>query len=292
MRHRLRAALLAAALAAAGCGDGTKTSSGEGVLRDVRPEWKQVVIEHGDLPGLMPSMTMNFDVADPRLLEGLAPGQPVSFDVAFDGKAYTVTRLERIAASDVAAAGADGTLAKILAESEIAPDFALVDQDGRPRTLSELRGRAVLLDFVYTQCTGPCSLVTGLHVDVQRALAPEARDGVRFVSVSLDPANDTPIALGRYARARGADLDGWSFLTGPPERVSALLSQYGVGSIRRGDGQIEHNVVAFLIDPEGRIAKRYLGLKHDPAAIARDLAALVPSPAPPAAVAAPGASGG
>lgn len=280
MRLLLGAAVLAAALATAACGDSATTSSGEGVVRDVRPDWAQVVIEHGDLPGLMPSMTMNFDVADPSLLEGLAPGQPVAFDVAFDGKAYTVTRLERLAATGVAAAGgSDGTLAKILAESEMAPDFSLVDQDGRPRTLSEWRGRPVLLDFVYTQCSGPCSLVTGLHVDVQRALPPAARDAVRFVSVSLDPANDTPIALGRYAKARGADLSGWSFLTGPPDRIEALLSQYGVGSIRRGNGQVEHNVVAFLIDPAGRIAKRYLGLKQDPAAIARDLAALAAPPA-------------
>jgi len=278
MRRIVRASVLVALLASA-CGDGTKTSTGHGIVRDVRPEWGQVVIEHGDLPGLMPAMTMNFDVADPKLLEALGPGQSVEFDVAFDGKAYTVTRIETLSEGDAAADGGDGSLAALLPEAEMAPDFALVDQEGRPRRLSDFRGRAVLLDFVYTQCTGPCSLVTGLHVDVQRALPPEARGGVQFVSVSLDPANDTPLALGRYAKARGADLERWCFLTGPPDAVSALLSQYGVGSIRQGDGQIEHNVVAFLIDPEGRVARRYLGLKHDPAAMARDLAGLARPPA-------------
>lgn len=278
VRTIFRPVAFALALCAAGCGDGTKTSTGRGIVRDVRPEWGQVVIEHGDLPGLMPAMTMNFDVPDATLLAPLRPGQAVEIDVAFDGKSYTVTRIEVLAAGAVGAAGEGGDLAKLLAEAEVAPDFGLVDQDGRPRRLSDFRGRAVLLDFVYTRCTGPCSLVTGLHVDVQRALPPGARSGVRFVSVSLDPANDTPLALGRYARARGADLETWSFLTGPSDQVAAILSQYGVGSVRQGDRPLEHNVVAFLIDPEGHVAKRYLGLKHDPAAMARDLAGLARPP--------------
>jgi len=284
MRTIVRAGLLAVALVSlsllsSACGDGTKTTTGRGFVRDVRPAWSQVVIEHGELPGLMPAMTMNFDVADPKLLDALFPGQSVEFDVAFDGKAYTVTRIERLSEAEIAADGAGGSLAKLLPEAELAPDFALIDQEGRPRRLSEFRGRVVLLDFIYTRCTGPCPLVTGLHVDVQRALPPEARARVQFVSVSLDPVNDTPPVLDRYAKARGVDLESWCFLTGPTDAVSAMLSQYGVGTTRADDGEIEHNVVAFLIDPKGRIARRYLGLRHDPAAMARELAALARTPA-------------
>ena len=272
------ATLLPALLLALACGGSAKTSTGRGIVRDVNREWKQVVIEHGDLPGLMPAMTMNYDVADAKLLDALGPGQSIEFDVRFDGKSYTITRIERLSDADVAAppgAPGEGALEKLLPEAELAPDFALVDQDGHPRRLSEYRGRVVLLDFVYTDCQGPCSLVTGLHVDVQKALSPEARRGVQFLSVSLDPVHDTPLALGRYAKLRGADLSDWAFLTGPPDDVAKLLQAYGVGTIRQGEGQIEHNVVAFLIDPEGRVARRYLGLKDEAAAIAHDVDGLV-----------------
>jgi protein SCO1/2 len=155
-----------------------------------------------------------------------------------------------------------------------APDFALTDQDGKPVTLASLHGRVVLLDFVYTSCPGPCPILTSKHVALQKALPEAERARVRLVSVSLDPARDTPEALRRYASARGADLAGWSFLTGPPPDVSAVVESYGVGTIAKPDGEIEHVVVTYLLDPDGRIAKRYFGLEHDTDELLRDVTSL------------------
>jgi len=149
----------------------------------------------------------------------------------------------------------------------------------------------VLLDFVYTTCPGPCPILTGLHVEVQRKLDPVLRDRVHFVSITLDPVHDSPFALLQYARHRGADLRDWSFLTGPPDEVEAVVKAYGVGSSRQPDGKIAHLVVTFLIDGEGRIAQRYIGLEEvDPALLRADLETLarsLPAPAPVAAAPAP-----
>ena len=68
---------------------------------------------------------------------------------------------------------------------------------------------------------------------------------------------------GAYADARGADLEHWSFLTGPPERVAGVVEAYGVGSLRQADGTIDHVVATFIIDAEGRIAERFVGLDDD-----------------------------
>ena len=76
------------------------------------------------------------------------------------------------------------------------------------------------------------------------------------------PERDTPAALRRYAVARGADLSDWSFLRGAAAEVDAVVRGYAVGSIRKPDGDIGHLSVTFLIDPEGRIAERYVGLDH------------------------------
>ena len=109
---------------------------------------------------------------------------------------------------------------------------------------------------------------------VQRRLSPVQRARTRFVSISLDPERDTPEALRSYAEAHGADLAGWSFLTGTSDEVGAALGRYGVGSVRGEDGEIDHVVATFLIDSEGRIAHRFLGLEHSAGQIAADLEGL------------------
>ena len=157
------------------------------------------------------------------------------------------------------------------APDEIAPAFTLTDQEGAAFSLSDLAGKWVLLDFVYTHCPGPCPILTGIHADVQKALPSEVRERVHLVSISLDPARDTPAAMKTYALARGADLSDWSFLTGDASAIRQVLSDYGVGSGVQPNGEIEHLVITFLIDADGQIRKRYLGLEHTPESIAADL---------------------
>lgn len=255
---------------AAGGGPGTYV--GRGVVRDVQAVDRQLVIQHEDIPGLMPAMTMNFDVADPALLERLAPGQEIRFEVEYTGKVYRVVSAEVL--GQVGSAGRSGGPAvegPAVAERDPAPAFALVDQDGAPLALADLRGEAVVLDFIYTHCPGPCPALTGLLHDARAALPPAARARTRFVSITLDPARDTPAVLRGWGLQRGLDLDGWSLLTGPKETVDDVLSRYGVANVGRPDGEIDHYLVTFLIDPEGNVARRYAGLDHEPGAIAADV---------------------
>jgi protein SCO1/2 len=250
-----------------------------GVVEDVQPETGQIVIAHEDIPGLMPAMTMNFDVADRALLDTLAHGDAIDFEVEFTGKAYVVTKAavrERGVATTTG-----GQLGGIAPVDDPAPPFQLIDQDGNPRSLEEWRGKVALLDFIWTRCPGPCPILTGLHVEVQRKLPEPLRERVRFVSISLDPVRDTPAVLREYAQKRGADLANWSFLTGEPDVVDAVIKSYGVGSAKAPDGQIEHVVATFLIDPNGQVARRYIGLEgHDPAELLRDIERLATGPMP------------
>ncbi len=263
--------VLLCVLAFAACGGGS-VYEGEGVVEDLAREAGQILIDHEEIPGLMPAMTMNFDVADPALLDEVAVGQRIAFDVEFTGRAYRVVAL-RVLEAGAGAGG--GRFAALAARADPAPDFTLTDQDGRSVSLTDWRGRVVLLDFIYTQCPGPCPVQTGLHVEVQRGLPATLRPRVRFASVSIDPERDTPEALAAYARARGADLAGWSFLTGPPERVAEVMRGFGVGASPAEDGEIDHLVVSFLIDGQGRILRRYLGSREPADARLRDLVELV-----------------
>jgi protein SCO1 len=265
-------AALVALLAAAGCGERSRHYHARGVVEDVQPETGQVLIAHEEIEGLMPAMTMNFDVPDRALLASLERGQAIDFEVEFTGKAYRVTQVG-VRASGIATGG--GQLGSIAPVDDPAPPFRLTDQDGNPRALEDFRGRVVLLDFIFTHCPGPCPILTGLHVKLQRELSPELRARTQLVSISLDPLRDTPAVLREYAQKRGADLANWSFLTGTAGEVDAVLASYGVGSVRTPEGQIEHIVVTFLIDAEGQIARRYVGLDgHDPKEVLRDIARL------------------
>ncbi len=244
-----------------------------GVVVSTNAEYAQAVIDHDDIEGLMPAMTMNFDVPDPALLGRLAPGQRVAFRVQFTGRAYRV-----IDAQVVGESGSRGTqlgIENAAPADEPAPDFALVDQDGSTLALADLRGRALLLDFMYTNCDGPCPIQTAAHVEVLNGLPDEVRERVHFVSISLDPARDDPPAMRAYAEARSIDLERWSFLTGDAETVAGVLERYGVGVGGTDGDQIEHMIITYLIDGEGVVIKRYLGMDHATEELQADLVRLV-----------------
>jgi len=249
---------------------GPKTYQATGRVEDVRADLGQLVIAHEDIEGLMPAMTMSFDVASPDLQDGVVVGDRVRFELTGADDGFRILAIERV---ERAPAGAKkgGRLADLVTAEDAAPDFTLVDQDGNERSLASLAGRLVLLDFVYTTCPGPCPILTALHAQVQQRLPEAVRDRVWFASISLDPAHDTPERMREYALARGADLETWSFLTGAPASIDSVLASYGVGSVPTPEGTIEHVVVTFLIDGQGRVLKRYFGLNHDVEEYLRDL---------------------
>jgi protein SCO1/2 len=267
----IRSLACAAALVLLACGR-AETFAASGVVRAVRAPERQVTIEHGAIAGLMPAMTMSFDVADPALLAGVEPGQYVEFEIVRSGDRFEIVALTAPGGDEAGLSGASGGGGDPLAQAgEPAPDFALVDQDAQPLSLAALRGKVVLLDFVYTRCPGPCPILTGIHQAVRAGLSAVQRERVQLVSITLDPAHDTPEVLRAYASARRIETRGWAFVTGPAGDVDAVARAYGVGHLRPRTGEIEHTVATFLIDREGRIARRYLGTTHAPDAIRADI---------------------
>jgi protein SCO1/2 len=100
-----------------------------------------------------------------------------------------------------------------------APELALVDQSGQPLTLTALRGRVVLLTFTYSACADVCPLITATLAALQQRLTAAERRQVFFLSVTTQPAVDTPAVLHVYANRLGIDLASWAFVTGHPHAV-------------------------------------------------------------------------
>jgi protein SCO1/2 len=272
---RRRGAALGVALALGLFACGRDTFDATGVVRAVRAQERSVTIEHSAIPDLMPAMTMSFDVADAALLAGLAPGQYVEFQIARAGDRFEIVALATPGSTEPGVSGASGGGDPLAAAGDRAPDFALIDQDARPVSLAALRGKVVLLDFVFTSCPGPCPILTGIHQRARDGLSETDRASVQLVSITLDPERDTPAVLREWAAARRIEPAGWSFATGPAADVDAVARAYGVGSVRAPSGEIEHTVATFLIDRDGQIAKRYLGTTHGADEIRADIESLL-----------------
>jgi protein SCO1/2 len=195
-------------------------------------------------------------------------GQRIAFTLEIRDKSFRVVRAEVL--EDKVAPGREGAISAVVEDR--APEFSLTDQSGAEVTLASLRGKALLIDFIYTHCPGPCPILTGRHAQVLRELAPELRARVHFVSITVDPEHDTPRALADYARTRGADLASWSFLTGDPERVRAVLKDYGVfAQPSANPGEVDHVVVTLLVGKDGRVVKRLFGVEDSVAEVKQAL---------------------
>lgn len=106
-----------------------------------------------------------------------------------------------------------------------APTFALTDQLERPVSSDDFRGRVVVANFIYTNCTDICPLLSLRMQQLQQRLQSEGLLGsrVQLLSFTVDPARDTPPILHDYGANHQADPDAWSFLTGPPDQVVPLI---------------------------------------------------------------------
>jgi protein SCO1/2 len=140
-----------------------------------------------------------------------------------------------------------------------APELALVNQSGQPLTLTELRGKVVLLTFTYSTCAEVCPLITAAMAALQQRLTAAERPQVFFLSVTAQPEVDTPAVLHAYATRLGIDLASWAFLTGPAQAVQAVWQAFGLTAKPRTKGGVDHPAWTLLIDREGMVRYRYLG---------------------------------
>lgn len=138
------------------------------------------------------------------------------------------------------------------------PAFTLTDQHERAVTRDALRGRVWVADFIFTTCPGQCPLLTERLTLLQRAFASEQH--LAFVSISVDPAQDTPGVLAAYAERHGADAR-WTLLTGEPSAVAALCRDgfhLAVGPAAAGAREpITHSTRLVLVDARGTIRGYY-----------------------------------
>jgi protein SCO1/2 len=145
-----------------------------------------------------------------------------------------------------------------LAVIRTAPDFSLTTQDGKTLRLADLRGKVVLVSFIFTTCNGTCPATTHRMSQAAQTFAKDRlNDKVHLLSVTLDPRRDKPGVLRDYMRLYDVDAKHWTFLTGSQEQVDRVLSDWGMWARPGANGQLDHPSRVFLLDGRGRIREIY-----------------------------------
>ena len=156
-----------------------------------------------------------------------------------------------------------------------APEFALISQDGAPVKLADYRGKVVAVTFIFTLCADTCPVLTPMMSFVQDQLGANFGEKIHFVSITVDPERDTPEVLKEYAQAFGANLSGWSFLTGTSDAIRDVTRRYGIFAAKTANGSIDHTFLTSIIDQRGILRVQYLGVRFDPEEFRRDLESLL-----------------
>jgi protein SCO1/2 len=271
------------------CG-GTKTENEKrypltGKVIALNKTEKTATINHDEIPGYMEKMTMEFRVKNDSDLEKMKPGDRVTGDLVVTD---TSSWIEIMA---ITQGGAELTPTSVVPGEpkpgdEIA-DFTLVNQDGKALRLSQYKGKALALTFVYTRCPQPdqCTLMSNNFAAIEKELQqnPDVFAKTHLLSITFDPEYDTPKVMRSYGASHSGRYSAevfkhWEFATGTAEQVKSIAEYFGVRSFKdsaTGKEELIHSLRTAVIDPQGKLVKLYRGNEWKPADIAADLKSLV-----------------
>jgi protein SCO1/2 len=282
--RRLRAFVASASLIATLAGVGACSRAPEARQYEVRGQIlsldtgrREVLVDHEDIPGFMPAMTMPYRVSDVALLEGKQPGDLITATLVVEEVDAYLSSMTTTGHAPIKNPGAGPAItdADLLKPGDAVPDAALIDEQGAARPLSSLRGHRAAITFIYTRCPLPdfCPLMDRHFARIQEAIrtSPDLAD-VRLVSITLDPEFDTPPVLQKHAQAVGAAPGTWTFLTGSRGELLALAKRFGVTTEPgESDAVVVHNLRTAVIDAEGRVVSVTSGNMWTPAELVADL---------------------
>ena len=224
------------------------------------------------ISGFMPTMAMPFEVRQPTDLDGLVPGAAVEFTLVVHQKSSHAERLRIVryqsAEQDPLAAArlklltriAGAAPRKVLAIGETVPDFRLTNQKRRPVALSDLRGKVVAINFIYTSCALPnfCLRIANNFGVLRKRFRAQLERDLVLLTVTFDPVHDTPEVLARYASQWDADPARWHFLTGPVRDVQRACHLFGVDFFP-DEGLMNHSLHTAIIDRQGKLVANIEG---------------------------------
>jgi protein SCO1 len=265
----------------------------KGELKELKPNGRTAVIKHEEIPDYMPAMTMDFEVKDPRELSGLKAGDRLSFRMVVTKDDGWIENVRKLAAAAPANAGqsiainsTNGTnagpltfrrspIVDPLEVGDAIPDYKFTNQLGAPISLAQFKGRALGLTFIFTRCPFPtfCPRMNQNFQKVEKLLKAKSAPAWMLLSVSFDPAWDTPERLRQYATPYVSDTNHWQFVTSDMWTIDGITEQFGMTFYRETPTALpNHNLRTVVIDARGRVQKVFTGNEWTPEEFAEEMA--------------------
>lgn len=233
----------------------------KGVVVSVDRAGGKVTLTHEKIPGYMDAMTMPFAVAETKILDDLKPGDTIEAKLLVGDRS---SHLEGIVVSRQPGTTAEVTMPALGPygkPGDAAPVTALVDQEGKGFSLADLKGEAVGVTFIFTRCPLPdfCPRMNLNFSEVERLLGADAKlyGKTRLLSVSFDPAYDTPAVLKAFRDPFLKGVPGvvpghWRFATGTLEHIKEFAGFFGLSYLKTGE-QFVHSLATAVIAPDGKL---------------------------------------
>jgi protein SCO1/2 len=235
---------------------------------------RTVVVSHDPIPGAMPAMTMPFEVRHARELAGLAPGAVITFTLVLERQSAYIEGIRLVRYESVEQDPVTARRLRLLrditrpsqappAVGQPVPDFTLIDQTRARVSLSQFRGTVVALNFVYTSCVLPqfCYRLANHFSVVSRRFGQRMGRDLVLLTVTFDPARDTPQRLAEYARQWNANPATWRFLTGDPAEIARVSSMFALDAFP-DEGLINHSTRTVVIHRDGTLAASIEGNEY------------------------------
>jgi protein SCO1/2 len=281
---RLATLILLGALAVAGCRRPASAPSakrypvkGKVVAVDVAD--RKIAIDHQDIPGFMPAMTMPFVVLekDQALLDAISPGDEITATLVTPDTRYWIEEIVVVRKGTPDPNAPPRPQAREPQPGDAVPDVALVNQDGQAIRLADYRGKAVALTFIFTRCPLPdfCPLMMKNFAEAHATLVADSKLGARtrLLAVSFDTQHDTPALLRAYGKPfqkTTPPFAQWQLASGTDPAIRTLGDALGL-DYEEETGSFTHNLRTAVIDPQGKLFRFYRGNDWKPADLVADL---------------------
>jgi len=267
----------------AGCRSGKPANEGateqiyqlKGIVVAADASKGEVSIDGDAIPGFMGAMTMPYKLAQPGVATELHPGDHIVARLRVSDAASVIDQVDV-----TAQAKPDYKPNKVYnvpKTGQSVPDFKFLNQNGKTIAMDQFRGKVLLVTFIYTRCPLPdyCIRMSRNFATIQNQLAadPKLYNKTHLLSISFDPAYDTPKVLRSYGASYsgGESFAHWDFAAPTPSDVDAVDQFFDVAVSPGSSNTLTHTLSTVIIAPSGKIFRWYPNNDWTPGAVVDDV---------------------
>ena len=257
-----------------------------GVVVSTNAAKGEVTLDTEAIPGFMEAMIMPYTLKNPGIVSELHPGDTITATIFASNNSDALDQI--VIVGQAKADYLPPVQYKPLVPGEAVPNFEFLNQSNKLIHLHQFHGKVLLMTFIYTRCplATYCPRMSRNFAEIDKTLAadPDLYRKTHLLSVSFDPAYDTPAVLrsyggaytGRYTEETFAH---WDFAAPPEKELKQVLKFFLVGVTPAENHTLTHSLSTIVITPEGKIYKWYPTNDWTPQQLVADVKELLQKPA-------------